>query len=236
VYLQKNDLNQKTIPKDSVVREYKLKLKDYRILPQDLLSIKFESLTPEEFDFMEELNTAQGSNSNSQLLNGYLVDNEGEIEFPVAGKVKLLNLTLFEAQELLQKTFSSFLKNPVARVRLLNFRFTILGEVNHESQIISQNVRVNMMEAVGMAGGFTDLADRSKVKIIRQKGDISEVLYLDLLEEELIESENYYLHQNDIIVVPALRQRPFRRYFGTNIALAVSTVSSLILLYTIIDR
>jgi polysaccharide export outer membrane protein len=236
VYLQKDDLN-KPVLKDSVVRSYKLHLTDYRIQPQDLLSIRFESLTPEEFDFMEELNAGSqgGSNVNSMFINGYLVDNNGMVEFPVIGKITLLNLTLFEAQEKLQEVFAPYLKNPVVRVRLLNFRFTILGEVNGESQVVSQNVRVNIMEAIGMAGGFTELADRSRVKIVRQRGNNSEIIYLDLLDENLIMSNNYYLHQNDLIVVPALRQRPFRRYFGTNIALAASTVSSLLLLYTIID-
>lgn len=234
VYLQKDDLHKKGLVTDSVVRRYDMQIKEYKIQPLDLLSIRIESLTEEEFDFIQKLypNTQSGGavgNINGQLISGFLVDNEGNIEFPVVGKINFEGLSIFQAQEKLQDAFRKFLKDPVARVRLLNFRFTVLGEVNVESQVVSINPRVTVMEAVGMSGGLTDLADRSKIKIIRQRGDKSEVFYLNLLDENLVSNENYYVQQNDVIIVPALRQRPFRRYWGQNIALLVSSVSVILL-------
>lgn len=233
VYIQADDLHKKDVILDSVVRTHELKIHEYRIQPLDILSIRFESLTSEDFDFISKLypNVRQetaGAQS-TQVINGFLVDNNGEIEFPVAGKVKLSGLSLFEASTKLQDTFRQFLKDPVARVQLLNFRFTVLGEVNTENQVVSTNTRVTMLEAIGMAGGLTDLADRSKVKIVRQQGSKSEILYLNLLDEKLISSDHYYVHQNDLIVVPALRQRPFRKYWAENIALLVSTLTLLVL-------
>ncbi|MEQ8426135.1 MAG: polysaccharide biosynthesis/export family protein, partial [Cyclobacteriaceae bacterium] len=162
-------------------------------------------------------------------INGFLVDNYGEIEFPVVGKIKVANLSIFECQNKLQEVFLPYLKNPVARVRLLNFRFTLLGEVNQENQVVSNNTRVTLLEAIGLGGGLTDLADRSNIKIIRQDGDESKVYYMNLLDENLLGSANYYIQQNDIIVVPALRQRPYHKYWGQNIALVVSTVSLILL-------
>ena len=231
VYLQKDDVNKKNLPSDTVVRKYQLNIDDYRIQPLDLLSIRVESLTDEGFDFFEKLYPVNQTSAGNQnlLLTGFLVDNGGEIEFPVVGKIKFSGLSVFQAQEKLQEVFKPFLKNPVARVRLLNFRFTVLGEVNQENQVVSINSRVTVMEAIGLAGGLTDLADRSNVKIIRQQGSTSEVLYLNLLEEELLASNHYYIQQNDIIVVPALKQRPFRRYWGQNLSLFVSTVSVILL-------
>jgi polysaccharide export outer membrane protein len=85
------------------------------------------------------------------------------------------------------------------------------------------------MEAIGLGGGLTDLADRSNVKVIRQNGSQAEVFYVDLLSEELLNTDHYYVQQNDIIVVPALKQRPFRAYWGENIALLVSTLSLVLL-------
>jgi polysaccharide export outer membrane protein len=232
VYLQKNDVNKKGLPKDTVVRTYPMVIEEYKIQPLDILSIRMESLTADEFDFISKLNpTPQGGGNMAMglALSGFLVDNDGNVEFPVVGQVKLAELTLFEAQEKMREVFKPFLKNPVARVRLLNFRFTILGEVSGEQQVISPNTRVTMSEAIGMAGGLTDMADRKNVKVIRQKGNTAEVFYLNLLEEELLSASHYYVQQNDIIVVPALRQRPFRRYWGQNIGLFVSTVSVVLL-------
>jgi polysaccharide export outer membrane protein len=218
--------------RDSVLRSYDLNIREYRIQPLDILHIRLESLTDEEFDFMAKLYPVQqGTNSGGMnlLLTGFLVDNNGEIEFPVVGKIKFAGLSVFEAQDRIQEAFGAFLKNPVARVRLLNFRFTLVGEVNQENQVVSANTRVTLMEAIALGGGLSDLADRSKIKIIRQNGDKAEIMYVNLLEEQLLAADNYYIHQNDIIVVPALKQRPFRNYWGQNIALVLSTMSVILL-------
>ncbi len=235
VYLQKDDVNRKNLPKDSVVRTYQMQIREYRIQPLDLLSIRIESLTDEEFDFFSRLYPSTQGGGGNQVQNAFLLDNVGEVEFPVVGKVKLAGHTVFEAQDKLQQVFSPYLKDPVARIRLLNFRFTLLGEVSGEKQVISTNTRVTLMEAIALGGGLSELADRENVKIIRQKGDQSEVFYVNLLEEDLLASEYYYIQQNDIIVVPPLRQRPFRRYWGPNIAVVVSSVSVVLFIMNLID-
>lgn len=235
VYLQKDDVNRKDLPKDSVVRTYQMQIREYIIQPLDLLSIRIESLTGEEFDFFSKLYPAAQGGGGNQLQNAFLLDNHGEIEFPVLGKVQLSGLTVFQAQEKLQRAFSPYLKEPVARIRLLNFRFTVLGEVSGEKQVISSNPRVTLMEAIALAGGLSELADRENVKIIRQNGDQVEIFYVNLLQEELLESDYYYIQQNDIIVVPPLRQRPFRRYWGTNISVFVSSVSVILFIMSLID-
>ena len=239
VYLQKDDVNKKDLPKDSVVRRHDMRIKDYVIQPLDLLSIRVESLTEEDYDFFSKLypqTQGGGGNIGGQLLTGFLVDNNGEIEFPVVGKVRMAGMSVFQAQDKLQEVLGPFLRDPVARVRLLNFRFTVLGEVNNESQVVSMNTRVTLMEAIGLAGGLSELADRENVKIVRQHGNESEIFYVNLLEEDLLSSDYYYVQQNDIIVVPPLRQRPFRNYWSQNIALFVSTVSVVLLVINLINQ
>lgn len=241
VYLQKNDLKT-AVPTDSVVRTYQLKVEEYRIQPLDIISLRIESLTEEEFDFISKLYpmelgaTGGGGGGGLNPSRGFLVDQNGEIEFPVVGKVKFGGLTVFEAEQNVKNVFKAFLKDPVARVRLLNFRFTVLGEVNGEGQITSNNTRITLMEAIGMAGGLGELADRSKVKIVRQTGDKMNVFYMNLLDENVLTTQNFYVQQNDIIMVPALKQRPFRMYWTENLSIFVSTLTVVLLVISLTQQ
>lgn len=90
-----------------------------------------------------------------------------------------------------------------------------------------------MMEAIGQAGGFGELADRAHVKVLRQQGSETQVFYVNLLEEDYLESPYYFVQQNDVIIVPPLRQRAFRRYFTNNLAVITSTLSFGLFIYTI---
>lgn len=238
VLLQKDDVNEKNLPKDTVIRTYDLKTYEYRIQPEDNLSVRFESLTPEELDIFNRnrqgninFNLTQGN----ALLIGDLVDPNGEISYPVIGKVKVAGLTVYEVQDKLQKLADEYLKSPVVKVRLINFRFTILGEAKQEGTVILPNNRVNYIEAIGLAGGLTDLADKRNIKLIRQINGKAEVRYIDLLDEDFINKPEYFVYQNDIIIVPALRQRPYQTYFGKNLSLFISSVSLLLITITLIN-
>lgn len=238
VYLQKNDVNKKGLQLDSAIRTYQPISFDYKIQPEDLINVHFESLTPQEFDFLK---TEQGQRQNmnvtqgNALLIGDLVDQKGEIPFPFLGKVKVQGMSVFEVQEKLQSIASQYLESPVVKVRLLNYRFTILGEVKKEGTVTVPNNRVSIIEALGLAGGLTDLADKSIVKIIRTKDGKTSVVYVNLLDEDIFNSPYYYVYQGDVIIVPALRQRPYQTYFGKNLALMISSLSLLLLTFTLIQ-
>ncbi|MBS1556939.1 MAG: polysaccharide export protein [Bacteroidetes bacterium] len=230
--LQKNDVNKQHMPSDTVVRQYNIDGFDYRVQTNDVLSVRFESITPKEYDFLARAADPMLGNAafigGAQLL-GDLVDEKGEIPFPVVGKVKVAGMTVFEIQEHLQDIAKQYLDSPVVKVRLLNYRLTLLGEVNREGVVMLNNNRVTMLEAIGLGGGMTDLADKTSVKLIRQVGNQTKVIYLDLLDENFINSPYYYVYQNDVLIVPALKQRPFRKYFGPNISLVISSISLLLL-------
>jgi len=238
ILLQKNDVNVKNLPKDSIVRTYAVDTFQYKIQSNDILSIRFESLSPKELDFFSQNTSAGGVNlaQGNALLIGELVDEKGEVPFPVVGKVKVAGLTVFEVQEKLQQLANAYIESPNVKVRLLNYRITILGEVLKEGIVPLANNRASILEAIGIAGGLSDIADRKNIKLIRQKGGKTEVQYINLLDEDFMRSPYYYVYQNDILIVPPLRQRSFRKYFGPNLALFLSAISVLLLTITILKK
>ncbi len=231
-YLQYEDVNPDTVLLDKVVRTYNNNIPQYKLQSGDVIDIQIESLTESEYDFFSNSLTADNFNNispGSAAIQGELLDSNGEIRFPVVGSIKLENLTILEAQSIVQEIARRFLSDPVVKIRLLNYRFTVLGEVKQERTITSFNSPITMLEAIGLAGGLTDLGDKSKVKLIRQKNGVTEVQYLNLLDEDFINSPYYYVHQSDVIVVPPLKQRPYRNYFGQNLAIVLSSVSTILL-------
>ncbi len=239
VYLQKDDVNPSKgqLPIDSIVRTYQVEPYDYLIQTNDLISVRFESLSPKEYDFLssqlqQQQQTATPGNA---LLMGELVDENGEIPYPVIGKVKVAGLSVFQLQDKLQQLAKDYLDSPVVKVRLMNYRMTMLGEVNREGTVIFTNNRVTLLEAIGLAGGLTDLADKKNMKMIRQINGKTEIAYVNLLDENFINSPYYYVHQNDVLITGALKQRSYRKYFGQNLAVVLSSLSLLLITLTLIN-
>jgi polysaccharide export outer membrane protein len=225
-------------PLDSITSEYEIIPYQYKLQHEDAVNVQIKSLTPREYDFFSlalPTNNINVGGRQGGSLYGYLIDESGNIEFPVVGSVKLGGLTLFEAERKIQKLAADYLEEPVVRIRLVNYRFTVLGEVSKEETVNTYNNRISILEAIGLAGGLTELADRSNVKVIRQYENGVSAHYVNLLQEDLLlESPFYYMHQNDVIIVPPLKQRPFRIYFGENLALIISSLSLVLLTLNLI--
>ncbi len=240
-YLQKGDVKKKGLPTDTAVRSYPVGDFDYKIQPNDVLNVHFGSLTDDKYDFLNQMQegvTAGGGGAQGAgyIVNGFLVDQSGDISFPVVNKVHVGGLNIFQIEDKLQAIADQYLESPSVRVRLVNFRFTILGEVKMEGTTITYNNRVTLLEGIGLAGGIDQFADKSKVKLIRTTGGTREVVYVNLLDENFANSPYYYLHQNDILIVPPLKQRQYRKYFGQNLALILSTLTLVALIVSISQR
>ena len=227
IYLQSAD--ESNVVEDQVVSTYNQKDYQYRLEEGDIVSIKVASATPSEFDFLNHTNTRTitGFSLNDPLLSGFQIEGDGTIPFPVLGKVEIAGLTLAEAREKLQNIVNDYLESPTVDIKLLSFQFTILGEVDREGAYITYNPTFSILDAIGRADGLTNYADRSKVKIIRAKGEVLEVAYVNLLEEDLLSSPYYYLRPGDVITVPPLNAKNWRVNSAANIGLILSGVTAI---------
>lgn len=245
-YLLKGDELKEEVVKNKSVRNYTLEGGvDYTIRRDDQLNIKVTSLTPSEYNVFAIANPAEAAGRYQQsfviggaqgTIYGYEVDPFGEIEMPMIGKLKVQGLTISELEADIQKRLSKYLKDPVIHIKVLNFRFSLLGEVNKEGIYSTFNHRITMLEAVSIAGGFTDLSDRTRVKLVRDNKGVVEIVYLDFLDEEFIGSPYYYLQPNDVLVVQPLKQRSTILYLSKNVALFTSVASLVIALANLLAR
>jgi polysaccharide biosynthesis/export protein len=187
-------------------------LTEIRIEPEDQLHITVSSFDPEAvkaFNMMNEganaIATAQPQNL--ELLIGYFVDYEGNIDFPIIGKVKLAGLTLEESKTKLVTLLEKYVKGGVVNIRFINFKFTILGEVKKPGVIKSITKRITLLEAIGLAGDLTDYANKSTILVIREKDKIRTYTRLSLQQKDLFLSPCFYLKQNDIIYIEPIKAK-----------------------------
>ena len=141
------------------------------------------------------------------MFNGYFVDQDGNIDFPLAGKIKLEGLTLIEAQTSILNAVKPYITDAVVNIRFLNLKVTVLGEVNRPGTIRLSNKRVTILEALGLAGDLTLYANRTNLLLMREKDGIRTYNRLDLQSKDIFTSEFFYLQQNDVIYVEPVRAR-----------------------------
>jgi polysaccharide export outer membrane protein len=141
------------------------------------------------------------ANSVQPQLVDYLIDVEGNIDYPVLGKIKLLGLTVQEAQELFKEKLALYLKDPIINIRILNFRISVLGEVNRPGRYQVSGERITILEAIALAGDLNIKGHRENILVIRDFNGIKTYNRIDLTSKELFNSPAYYLTQNDVVYV-----------------------------------
>ena len=175
------------------------------IQPDDLLKITVSSLNPESnLLFNSGILQPTGNASTtviSQLNEGYLVDKNGEINFPVLGQVKLGGLTKEQAIEEMSFRLKEYVKNPIVNLRFMNFKVTVIGEVNRPATFTVETEKITVLEALGLAGDMTAFGKRENVLIIREKRGVRSANRLNLNDKDILASPFYYLEQNDVIYV-----------------------------------
>lgn len=131
----------------------------------------------------------------------YLIDEEGNIEFPVLGELKVAGLTRVKVKEMIKEKLKIYIKDPIVSVRLKNFKITVLGEVGSPGAYTIPNERITIIEALGLAGDMTIKGKRSNVMVIRESEGVNTYHRVDLTSKTIFESPVYYLAQNDVLYV-----------------------------------
>ena len=213
-------------------------LYDAKIMPKDLLTIVVSCTSPElavPFNLTVASPASVATTGNSQLtvqpvLQPYLVDNEGKISFPVLGELKLGGLTKKEAEQMIVDKLKPYIKeNPIVTVRMVNYKISVIGEVTRPGTFTISNEKVNLLEALAMAGDMTIYGVRDNVKLIRE--DVNgkrEIINLNLNNAEVVTSPYYYLKQNDIIYVTPNKTKAKNSDIGNSTTLWVSSLSILV--------
>jgi len=174
-----------------------------RIQKDDLLSIIVSGKQPEA-TVPFNMPAIQGNyqiNQNQDGIKTYLVNINGEIDFPVIGKIKLDGLTRTEAVKLIEQKVSEYIIEPSVNLRILNFKFSVLGEVNKPGTYKIDSERITLLEALSQAGDLTIYGKRNNILLIREINGKKEYNRVDITKADFINSSNYYLVQNDVVLV-----------------------------------
>lgn len=184
------------------------------IQKNDILNIVISSLNPEASAYFNQappLATETASTSASLGgMTGYLVSaSDGTIQLPMMGKIKAEGLTKTELQSFIEKTIldRKLLVDPIVTIRFMNFRVTVLGEVNRPSVINVPNEKISLLEALGLAGDVTIYGKKDNVMVIREENNKKTITRLNLNSNEIFTSPYYFLRSNDIVYVEPNKAR-----------------------------
>ncbi|MET2985097.1 polysaccharide biosynthesis/export family protein [Aureibaculum conchae] len=201
------------------------------IKPDDALTITVSSLDIElarPFNLSSISYTDNDGGLGRTTLQSYLVDANGNIDFPVLGTLKLTGLTRIQATAMIKDMLKDYLKDPIVNLRNVNFKVSVLGEVNNPGLFTVQNDRITILEALALAGDLTINAERKNVLVVREEGNKKTYNRVNLTSEEIFNSPMYYLTQNDVIYVTPNSSRIKGSNVGPSTSATLTAISILI--------
>ena len=207
----------------------------YIIQKEDLLSVQISSTTKSDYDFsnLEETSHPQLMAQNPYLY-GYLVKPDGIVNLPMIGDIKVEGFTISEVETVIEKISSTYFKDPIVKVNILNFNVSILGEINSPGQYNIVRSNQNILHLIGQANDLTEFANRKRVKVIRSNGvNSSEIILLDLTNPKVLNDKDFFLKPQDIVYVEPMRKK---FYSVKNLSSAVSISMSAMTLYLLMTN
>ena len=228
--------------KDQIDVTLSKQLYDAKIMPKDILQIQVFSMTPEAsepFNLLKGSSAATSTTSSTEnSVFNYLVSNDGTVVMPIIGTVKVGGLTKNEAEELIKSKIKPYLaesENVVVHVRMMNYKYAVLGGVKTPGMYTTQNEKVSILEAIAQAGDLTTFAYRDRIYLIRENSDgQKEYHQLNINDANIISSPYYYLQQNDVIYVESRKTEARNAFISSNTSVWFSLISSLMSITTFI--
>lgn len=220
-------------------KNYNPVLRTDDILTITVLGVDAEAVKP--FNIPVQMNMFnQNIGSYSQgapTPQGYLIDPQGNIDFPVIGKVRMAGLHRTDAVDTLKALLKPYLTSPTVMIRIINYKITVLGEVRNPGTFTIPNERVTLPEALGIAGDLLITGVRKNVLVIRDVDGKKTETRVSLTSKDLFSSPVYYLNQNDIVYVEPNRAKINSSVVNTaNVSLVVSIVSLLVTMGVLLTR
>ncbi|TVZ27517.1 polysaccharide export outer membrane protein [Gillisia sp. Hel_I_86] len=169
----------------------------------DLLSILVSSLNPGATEVFNPVNSSETAKNNDNWAPEYLIDEEGYIRFPFLGKIKAAGKTKQDLREEITNELikRKLLVEPIVNIRYLNFKVSVMGEVENPAVLTIPSEKVSLLEALSLAGDLTIYAQRDNVLLIREENGVKNLIRIDLTSDDIFTSPNYYLKPNDVLYV-----------------------------------
>jgi len=211
------------------------------IKSDDNLLIFVSSATPElakDFNLMAvgTMDKASDIALTQVRFQTYLVNNKGEIDFPVLGTIKLGGLSRVQAVDKLKSEISKYIDGPIVNLRIANYKVSVMGEVMRPGSFPVSSERITLPEALSMAGDLTVYGDRKNVLVIREVEGVKSYNYIDLTSVDFFQSPFYYLSQNDVVYVNPNQTKVNSSTVGPNTTVIISSLSLLITIVALIVR
>ncbi|MGK4567225.1 polysaccharide biosynthesis/export family protein [Flavobacterium sp. 3HN19-14] len=181
--------------------------------------------------------TTEADRSNTSLhYQTYLIDANGNIEFPVIGSMKLGGLTKTEAIDKIKSELKKYIKSPIVNLRIMNYKISVMGEVARPGTYPIETERITLPEALSKAGDLTIYGDRKQVLVIREINGVQTHNFIDITSADFINSPYYYLDQNDQIYVQPNKTKINSSVIGPNITAGLTAISLVITVIALLIR
>jgi polysaccharide export outer membrane protein len=224
------------IDQENVSNVYKTVFKADDLLQITVASVDIEAAKPFNLPAVAFSAATNSLQAQPQQLS-YLIDSNGEIDFPVFGKLKIGGLTREETIRMLKSRLSpDYLKDPTINLRISNFRITVQGDVRSPGTFNIPNERVTILDAIGLAGDLNISGKRDNVLVIREEGNLKKEYRVNLLSKKTYTSPVFYLQQNDIVYVEHNYAKIQSASANTNTGLFISITGTLIAIVTLLTR
>lgn len=202
----------------------------------DVTSLDAESTKPFILDVTTGSNQAPAYNNGIAARSGYLIDGNGDIDFPLLGKIHLAGLNRNEATSLIKTRLSEYIANPVVNIRIQNFKVTVLGDVRNPGSFNIPNERITLPEILGIAGDLNITGIRNNILVIRDVNGVKTEYRVDLTSKEVFNSPVYYLSQNDVVYVEPNRAKRNSSLISSTAGIFISVASLLITTINVLTK